>query len=80
MTVETILEDFVVPTKPMGRRGNLKRKVVTMIGKNVGDDFTRQDMKTIIAKASKIKRSTKKESRRICHQLVRQVDLIPSYE
>ena len=75
-----VLEDFTHPVKPIDKKHNLKQIVATnYLHKEPGEKFTRQDMKNLHAKTSKIKHTTIKQDRRIGSQLMRKIDLIQEW-
>lgn len=76
MKIEDTLEDFTIPFKPGSRSGTIKRKAAVYLGKIIGQDLTKQEIRQVEAKAKKIKKSTVKADRKLNHLLVKQIDLI----
>jgi hypothetical protein len=76
MKIEDVLEDFTTPFKPTSPPGTIKRKALTYLGKVLGENLSKQDLRKVESKAKKIKKSTIKAERQQNHQLVKQLDLI----
>lgn len=76
MKIEDTLEDFTTPFKPTSPPGTIKRKAAQYLGKIIGQNLTKQEIKQVEAKAKKIKKSTIKAERHANHQLAKQLDFI----
>jgi hypothetical protein len=76
MKIEDTLEDFTIPFKLGSRPGTIKRKAAVYLGKIIGQELTKQEIRQVEAKAKKIKKSTVKADRKLNHLLVKQIDLI----
>lgn len=76
MKIEDLLEDFTQPAKPGSRPGSLKRKAASYLGKNAGDKLSKTDLRKLMAKANKMKKSTIKSERQRGIQLARQVSFV----
>lgn len=76
MKIEDTLEDFTSPFKPMSPPGTIKRKALEYLGKVLGENLSKQDLRKVESKAKKIKKSSIKADRHQSHQLVKQLDFI----
>lgn len=71
MQSNDMLEDLESEPEAKKPAGSLKRKAAEYIGKKPGDKLDLHDIKTIEAKAKKMKVSRKKAERKISHQLTK---------
>ena len=83
--LEQLTEDYSKPiterqAKPGSRPGSLKRKAAQYLGKGAGDKLSKTDLKRLLAKANKMKKSTKKAERARGNQLYRQVMFVYNME
>lgn len=78
--LQQLTEDFTQPAKPGSRPGSLKRKAAQYLGKGAGDKLSKTDLKRLLAKANKMKKSTKKAERARGNQLYRQVMFVYNME
>lgn len=70
----SICEDFTQEPKPGLRPGNLKRKAAAYIGTDVSKNvLSKTELRVLLAKARKMKKSSKKEERAKGIQLEKQV-------
>ena len=76
MKIEELLEDFTQDPKPGSRPGSLKRKAASYLGKSAGDKLSKTDLRRLLAKANKMKKSTIKSQRQRGVQLARQVSFV----
>lgn len=76
MKIEELLEDFTQEPKPGSRPGSLKRKAAAYLGKQAGDKLSKTDLRKLLAKANKMKKSTIKSQRQQGVQLARQVSFV----
>lgn len=76
MKIENTLEDLTCPFKSFSPPGTVKRKALVYLGKVVGEDLSKQDLRKVEYKAKKIKKSAVKSERLQNHQLMKQIDLI----
>ena len=76
MKIEDLLEDFTQSPKPGSRPGSLKRKAAAYLGKHAGDKLSKTDLRKLMAKANKMKKSTIKSERQRGIQLARQVSFV----
>ena len=83
--LNSITEEYNKPllerqAKPGSRPGSLKRKAAQYLGKGAGDKLSKTDLKRLLAKANKMKKSTKKAERARGNQLYRQVMFVYNME
>lgn len=71
MQSNDMLEDPSSQPEGKAPAGSLKRKAAQYIGKNPGDKLDLHDIKTIEAKAKKMKTSKKKAERKISKKLAK---------
>tara|TARA_R110000787_G_scaffold30133_1_gene81117 strand:- start:192 stop:518 length:327 start_codon:yes stop_codon:yes gene_type:complete len=68
-----LVESLQGQPKPGSRPGSLKRKAAQYLGQGAGDDLSKTELKKLRAKASKMKKSDRKDERQRGIQLARQV-------
>lgn len=69
-----ICEDFTQKEKPGSRPGSLKKKAAAYLGAGAADNgLSKTELRQLLAKAKKMKTSTKKEERARGVQLEKQV-------
>jgi len=83
--LNSLTEEYSKPllerqAKPGSRPGSLKRKAAQYLGKGAGDKLSKTDLKRLLAKANKMKKSTKKAERARGNQLYRQVMFVYNME
>lgn len=71
MRSNDILENLDSEAEGKKPPGSLKRKAASYLGKKPGDKLDIAEIKTIEAKAKKMKRSKKKAERQISHALTK---------
>ena len=83
--LNSLTEEYSKPllerqAKPGSRPGSLKRKAAQYLGKGAGEKLSKTDLKRLLAKANKMKKSTKKAERARGNQLYRQVMFVYNME
>ena len=83
--LQNLTEEYSKPllerqAKPGSRPGSLKRKAAQYLGKGAGDKLSKTDLKRLLAKANKMKKSTKKAERARGNQLYKQVMFVYNME
>lgn len=80
--LQQLTDDYTTEraNKPGSRPGSLKRKAAQYLGKGAGDKLSKTDLKRLLAKANKMKKSTKKAERARGNQLYRQVMFVYNME
>ena len=71
MQIDDVLEGLDTVSEGKLPVGSLKRKAASYLGKKPGDKLDIAEIRTIEAKAKKMKKSRKKAQRHLSHQLVK---------
>ena len=69
----SLWEDFAQEPNTINLTHALKRKAAVYLGTDIGKKLTRNEFRTLLAKANKMKTSNKKEERQRGHELAKQV-------